>query len=76
MEDPDDHEDRAELISRMFALLTAKLEDAATIAAECQGRLPPQQLRERAGTLEDLVGETATLSAAVAALIAYAIPEA
>ena len=33
-----DESERQELISRLFALLTAKLEDAAALAAEGQGR--------------------------------------
>jgi hypothetical protein len=69
MDDPEDQENRAELISRMFALLTAKLEDAATIAAECQARLSPAQLLEGAAKLEDLVSQTATVAAAVSALL-------
>lgn len=69
MDDAEDQENPAELISRMFALLTAKLEDAATIAAECQGRLPSEQLREGAAKLEDLVSQTATVAAAVSALL-------
>ena len=32
-----DHEERAELVSRLFALMTGKLEDAAGEAAEGQG---------------------------------------
>lgn len=67
--DPEDPENRAELISRMFALLTAKLEDAATIAAECQSRLPPEKLRAEAAKVQDLVSETATVTAAVSALL-------
>lgn len=30
--------EQAELISRMFALITIKLEDAAAMAVECQAR--------------------------------------
>ncbi len=41
MGDTEDQENWAELISRMFALLTAKLEDGAAMAAECQARLLP-----------------------------------
>ena len=69
MDDAEDQENRAELISRMFALLTAKLEDAATIAAQCQARLPPEQLRDTAAELEHLVSQTATVAAAVSALL-------
>jgi len=69
MDDLEDQENRAELISRIFALLTAKLEDAAAIAADCQAKLPAEQLREGTAKLEDLVNEPATLGAAVAALL-------
>lgn len=69
MDDPEDQVNRAELISRMFALLTAKLEDAATIAAECQARLSPEQLGVGAAKLEDLGAETATIAAAVSVLL-------
>jgi hypothetical protein len=69
MNDPEDQENLAELISRMFALLTAKLEDAATIAAECQARLPLEQLRGGAAKLEDLVSEAGTVAASVSALL-------
>lgn len=33
-----DHEERAELVSRLFALMTGKLEDAAGDASEGQGK--------------------------------------
>ena len=46
--DQEEQEERAELISRMFALLTAKLEDAATLAAESQSRRASAELIEKA----------------------------
>jgi hypothetical protein len=69
MDDAEDQDKRAELLSRMFALLTAKCEDAATIAVECQARLTADLLREGAAELEDVLGEAATLAAAVSALL-------
>ena len=38
MDDLEAREERAELVSRTFALITAKLEDAATLAADCHAR--------------------------------------
>jgi len=40
--------ERTTLISRLFALLTAKFEDAAGIAADCQGRRPGDELENKA----------------------------
>ena len=70
----EDQESRAELISRMFALLTGHLEDAATVAAECQARLSPEQLRAGANKLEDVFSQAATVAAAVSALLADPVP--
>ena len=69
MHDPEDASDDAELISRLFALLTSKFEDAATIAVDGQGTLPPEQLRDFAVKLESLVSEAAILSAAIRAML-------
>ena len=38
--DEEQQRERADLLSRLFAMITMKLEDAAGIAAECQGRRP------------------------------------
>jgi hypothetical protein len=69
MDDAEDQEQRAELVSRLFALLTAKLEDASAIAANCQARLTAAQLRGGAADLGDLVSEAGTLAAAASALL-------
>lgn len=69
MDDAEDQEQQAELVSRVFALLTAKLEDASAIAANCQARLTAAQLRSGAAELEDLVAEAGTLAAAASALL-------
>lgn len=45
-------EDLAELVCRLFALLTAQLEDGATLALEGQGRQALAAQHERAETLE------------------------
>jgi hypothetical protein len=62
-------EERTERLSQLFALLTCKLEDAAGIAAECQGRRPEAELIEGASRIAELTGEVATIAAAVAVLL-------
>ena len=44
MVDREREEQRADLVSRLFVLLTSRFEDAATIAAECQGMKPAEEL--------------------------------
>ena len=56
-------DDQAELISRLFALLTAQLEDGVAMAVEGQGRQTLATQHERAQTLEGKRGLTATLHA-------------
>ena len=73
MEDPEEHAKQADLIARMYALLTGKLEDAATIAAECQARLSRKELRDRAADLEDLITEANTIAAGASALLRDAL---
>lgn len=63
-------EHRREQISRTFALLTAKLEDAATLAVEGQGPQPDDALHVLARQVADLAGESATIAVALAALLA------
>ena len=70
MDDLEAPEERAELVSRTFALITAKLEDAATLAAESQGRHPPVMLRENAEKLRDMLTQAITVSDCVIALLA------
>lgn len=67
-----DHEElqeRTTLVARMFALITAKLEDSAMLAADCQSPLPAERLRDQASKLQELLAETAVISDAAAALI-------
>jgi hypothetical protein len=69
MEDREAQDKRAGLVSRLFALLTAKLEDPAAIAAECQARRPNEQLIEDGDKAEELISEATTLMAGIAALL-------
>ena len=49
-----DRDERLDLVRRMFALLTGRLEDAATIAVEGQGaRIAPAALATLAGKIQD-----------------------
>lgn len=67
--DEEQHQERAELISRMFALLTAKLEDGAGIAGEAQARdLPLEQVHDAANRLIELGREITTVAEAIAGL--------
>lgn len=60
---------RSDLVSALAALLTARLEDSAAIAAECQARLPADELRLRSATLTHILAEATTICAALAALV-------
>lgn len=62
--------ERANLISRLFALITIKLEDAAEIAADCKGRRSIDELRPDAEKLAVLTTEVGMIVAGTAALIA------
>lgn len=67
--DEEQRQERADLISRIFALITAKLEDAATIAVECQRRLTHEELRDNAVKLHELCTEATSITEAVTALL-------
>lgn len=69
MDDREAQDERAELISRTFALITAKLEDAAVIATDSQGRRPIDELRENAENLHERLTETATVIDCLVALL-------
>ncbi len=62
-------------ISRAFALLTAKLEDASTLAVEGQGPQGDDQLLDFARQIAELAGEAATISGALAALLTRGLGE-
>ena len=65
-------EHRAERLSAVFALLTGKLEDAATLAADGQGRHSDWELLDYATRIAELASEAATIAAALAALLVIA----
>lgn len=67
-----DEDERAALISRMFALLTMKFEDGAEAAARGQGRHEADQLQEIAGRILALAEEAVTVTLATIALLAIA----
>jgi hypothetical protein len=56
-------------VSRLFAQLTARFEDVATIAAECQGSRLVEELVEGAERLRDIAQDAATLAEAIVELI-------
>ena len=68
--DDEQKRERGDHLSRLFALITMKLEDAAGIAADCQGRRPREELRQHAEKLETLIAEAGTTVAAALALVA------
>ena len=70
MNDREAQEERANLISRTFALITAKCEDVSALAAESQRRQPSEVLRENAEKLRDLMSEACTVIDCITALLA------
>ena len=62
-------EHRADQLSAVFALLTGKLEDAAALAADGQGRHPEDELVGYASQIAQLANEAATIAGAIAALL-------
>ena len=62
-------EHRADQLSAVFALLTGKLEDAATLAADGQGRHPDAEVLGYASRIAELATEAATIAGVVAALL-------
>lgn len=70
MSDEVQDQDHAERISAVFALLTAKLEDAATLAVDGQGRRPDELLLSCADQIATLTSEACTIAGALAALLA------
>jgi hypothetical protein len=58
-------DNQAELISRLFALLTAQLEDGAALAMEGQGRQTLAAQHERAQALEAEVRDIHTIAQAL-----------
>ncbi len=68
------YSDQADLIAQLFALVTARLEDAAALAAECQARLPREELRRQAQLAQALISDAGTFMASIAALLRHANP--
>jgi hypothetical protein len=61
-------EERARLVSRMFAQLTARLEDGAAIAADGQGPHETKALQRLANELIDIAQDALTVAEAIAEL--------
>lgn len=64
MVDQEQQKTRADLISRLFAQLTSRFENAATIAADCQGNRPIETLIEGAGRLREIAQDAMTTAEA------------
>lgn len=61
-------DDQGELISRLFALLTAQLEDGATLALQGQGRQTLAAQHKRAQALEAQLRDAHTITQALVML--------
>jgi len=61
-------DDRMELVARLFALLTAQLEDGAGLALEGQGRQGSTAQHDRAQALEAQVRDAQTIAQALVVL--------
>jgi acyl-CoA reductase-like NAD-dependent aldehyde dehydrogenase len=70
MVDQERQDERADLVSRLFAQLTSRFEDAATIAAECQGAPPSDELSQGAERLREMGQDAATIAEVIVDLIA------
>ncbi len=65
-----DAEERSELVSRLFALMTSKLEDAAGEAADGQGKARDDREQiARAERVETIARDIGMLAEAAAALL-------
>ena len=63
-----DEGERHDLTRRLFALMTAMLEDAATLAVEGQGAVPADKLASLAAGIAEAAGQVAVLADAVIAI--------
>ena len=70
MNDEAEREHRGDQIARAFALLTGKLEDAAALAVEGQGKRSEEELEKLSQQIAELAGEVATVAGALGALMA------
>lgn len=64
-----DEDHRRQQIGRTFALLTAKLEDATTLAVGGQAPLAGEELQELALRIAELAGEAATIAGTLGVLL-------
>jgi hypothetical protein len=64
-------DDTEELISQLFALLTAQLEDGSALAIEGQGREPLPARRQRALSLEARIRDAHTIGRALVKLTEF-----
>lgn len=69
MRDEEQEEHRSDRMSGVFALLTAKLEDAAALAAGGQTPQADRALSSIALQIETLADEVATIAGTLAALL-------
>lgn len=70
MNDEADREHRSDQIARTFALLTAKVEDATSLAAEGQGKRSEDELAKLAQQISELAEQVATVAGALSVLLA------
>ena len=73
MVDQERQDERADLVSRLFAQLTSRFEDAATIAAECQGDRPAEKLKRGAKRLRETGQDAATVAEVIVELIEHTL---
>ena len=73
MVDQERQDERADLVSRLFAQLTSRFEDAATIAAECQGDRPAEELKRGAEGLREIGQDAATVAEVIDELIEHTL---
>ena len=66
-----EREYRSRALSCGFALMTVKLEDAASLAAEGQGPQADDQLLVHAQQIADLASEAATVASLLAVLLNF-----
>lgn len=69
MVDEEQQQVRADLVSRLFALLTSKFEDGAALAAQCQGARPAEELASGAERLRDIAQEGSMVAEAIVELV-------
>lgn len=76
MVDQERQDERAGLVSRLFAQLTSRFEDAAELAADCQGARTAQELKKGAERLREIGQDAATVAEAIDELIELTRPTA